>query len=100
KTLDGLTIQPTIVSLPGLQLLGAYVFPGSEAPISSIEAESSLQLLQFKYFLASYDVLRASLKQTNEVLLKEQHYTQRDLQFRAAYQGEVAAILAALAPRL
>src|SRR5437016_1526246 len=66
KTLDGLTIQPTIVSLPGLQLLGAYVFPGSEAPISSIEAESSLQLLQFKYFLASYDVLRASLKQTKE----------------------------------
>jgi hypothetical protein len=100
KALDGLTTQPTLISLPGLHLMGAYIFPGSEATISSIEAESSLQSLQFKYFLTTYDVLRASLKETNEALLKDQHYTQRDLQFRAAYQGQVAAILAALAPRL
>ncbi len=100
KALDRLTTLPTLLSLPGLHLMGAYIFPGSEAPISSTEAESSLQLLQFKYFLASYDVLRASLMETNEALLKDQHYTQRDLQFRAAYQGQIAAILAALAPRL
>jgi hypothetical protein len=99
KALDGLSTQPTLVSLPGLHLLGAYMFPGP-GTVSSIEAESSLQLLQFKYFLASYDVLRASLKETNEALVKDQHYAQRDLQFRAAYQGQVAAILAALAPRL
>ena len=100
KALDGLTTQPTLMSLPGFYLMGAYIFPGAEATMSSIEAESSLQSLQFKYFLASYDVLRASLKETNEALLKDQHYTQRDLQFRAANQGQIAAILAALAPRL
>ena len=100
KALDALTTQPTLRSLPGLHLMGAYIFPGSEATISSIEAESSLQSLQFKYFLAGYDVLRASLKETSEALLKDQHYTQRDLQFRAANQGQIAAILAALAPRL
>src|SRR5438105_385140 len=98
--LDGLTTQPTLVSLPGITLLTAYVFPGPDASISSIEAESSLESLQFKYFLAGYEVLRASLKETNEALLKDRHYTERDLQLRAAFQGQVAAILGALAPRL
>lgn len=100
KVLDGLTTQPARVSLAGFSLLTAYVFPGPDAPISSIEAESSLQSLQFKYFLIGYELLKASLPETNEVLLKDQHYTQRDLQVRAAYQGQIAAILAALAPRL
>jgi hypothetical protein len=100
KVLEGLSTQPTLMSLPGLHLMGAYIFPGAEAPISSTEAESSLQLLQFKYLLAGYDLLGASLKETDEALLKGQHYTKRDLQFRAAYQGQIAAILAALAPRL
>jgi len=68
--------------------------------MSSPEAESSLQLLQFKYFQASYEVLRASLNETDEALLKDQHYAPRDLQFRASYQGQMASILAALAPRL
>jgi hypothetical protein len=100
KVLDGLTTQPTRRSLAGFSLLTAYVFPGPDAPISSIEAESSLQSLQFKYFLIGYELLKASLTETNEVLLKDQHYTQRDLLVRAAYQGQIAAILAALAPRL
>jgi len=100
KVLDGLTTQPTRVSLAGFSLLTAYVFPGPDAPISSIEAESSLQSLQFKYFLIGYELLKASLPETSEVLLKDQHYTQRDLQVRAAYQGQIAAMLAALAPRL
>src|SRR5207248_7926728 len=78
----------------------AYVFPGPDAAANSIEAEASLQRLQFKYFLAGYDLLRGSLKETNEALMKDQHYAQRDLRFRAAYQGQIAAILAALAPRL
>src|SRR6185503_11508541 len=46
RALEGLATQPTIVSLPGLHLMGAYVFPGSEWPIPSAEVESSLQLLQ------------------------------------------------------
>jgi hypothetical protein len=99
KVIERLPTQPTLVSLPSLHMLGAYVFPGAEAPMSSMEAESSLQLLQYKYFLASYEALRASLRETNEALLKDQHYTQPELQFRAAYQAQVAAILAALAPR-
>jgi hypothetical protein len=99
KTLDSLTVQPTLVSLPALQLMTAYAFPGPATVMSSNAAESSLEALQFKYFLVGYDLLKASLGETNEFLLKQQHLTNRDVQFRAANQAMIAAILAALAPR-
>lgn len=98
KTLDGLTTRPTVMSLSGLQLLTAYVFPGPDTSMFSIEAESSLRSLQFKYFLVSYDILIMSLRETDELLLKDSRYTQGDLQFRAANQAIVAGFLAALAP--
>lgn len=100
QALDALTTQPTLSSLPGLHLLGGYVFPGGEAPAPSMDAESSRLSIQLKYFSSGYDILRASLNESNEALLREQRYTPRQLQFRGAYQAEVAAILAALAPRL
>jgi hypothetical protein len=99
KVIDRLLTQPTLVSLPSLFMLGGYVFPGAEAPMTSVDAESSLQLLQFRYFMASHDALRASLGETHEALVKNHHYTPPQLQFRAAYQAQVATILAALAPR-
>ncbi len=98
QVIDALSTQPTLLSLPGLHMLGAYVFP--EAPAPSMDAESSRLSLQYRYFSGGYDILRASLSESNEALLKDQRYTQRHLQFRGAYQAEVAAILAALAPRL
>jgi len=98
KTLDALPTQPTLVSLPTLQILTAYVFPGPETTMVSSETESSLESLQFKYFVTAYEVLKISLRETNEALLKLS-YAQRDLQYRAASQGIVASILAALAPR-
>ena len=67
--------------------------------MSSPEAESSLELLQFRYFSAGYDALTASLAETNDALVKNHHYTQPQLQFRAAYQAQLASVLAALAPR-
>jgi hypothetical protein len=99
KALDSLTVQPTIVSLPALQLMTAYAFPSSSNVLTGMEADSSLQALQYKYFLIGYDVLKISLNETNEALLK-QRYTARDVQYRGANQAMIAAILAALAPRL
>jgi len=99
KIVDGLTLQPTLVSLPAFPLLAAYVFPSPAADIPSPEAQSSLQTLQFRYFLTGVEVLRSSLIETTDVLVKEQRYTPPDLTFRAANQGLLAAILAALAPR-
>jgi hypothetical protein len=98
KELDSLTVQPTIVSLPALQLMTAYAFPSSSNVLTGMEADSSLQTLQYKYFLIGYDVLKISLSETNEALLK-QRYTARDLQYRASNQAMIAAILAALSPR-
>ena len=100
RVLDNLVFQPTLLSLPSLHLLSAYIFPWPDTPVSTLEAESSLQLLQFKFFLAAYDVLKRSLAETNEALVRDQHYAPPDLQFRAANQAQIAAILAALAPRL
>jgi hypothetical protein len=100
KVFDGLPSKPTLVSLATLQLFAAYTFPGPEAPIISVEAQSSLESLQFRYFFTGYEVLRTSLAEADEPLRLQQHYTQRDLEFRAANQAQIAAILAALAPRL
>jgi len=99
RVLDGLAAQPTIVSLSALFFMTAYVFPGRDVPARSGEAESSLQMLQYRYFTVGMDVLRASLGETNESLARDQHYAEHDLQYRAANQGQIAAILAVLAPR-
>ena len=100
RTLDGLMNKPTLVSLSALQVMTAYAFPGPESSDASPEAENSLQQLQLKYFVTSYDVLKASLSETKERLIKDYRYTEPDLQYRNANQGQIAAILAALAPRL
>ena len=99
KVIDTMITRPTLASLPGLHLLGAYVFAGAEAPPASFEAESSRQSLQYRYFTTGVEVLRASLNESNEALTKEQHLTPSQLQFRGAFQAELAAIVAALAPR-
>ena len=100
KTLDGLLNKPTLVSLSALQVMTAYAFPGPESPVSSPEAKTSLQQLQLKYFVTGYDVLKTSLNETKERLVKDYRYTEPDLLYRNANQGQIAAILAALAPRL
>jgi hypothetical protein len=95
KALDGLKAQPDVVSLSGLHLLTVYLFPEG----NTVELNSSLQSLQIQYFSTTYDVLRASLAESEAALLKDQHYTQADLRFRAMYQARVSLTLAALAPR-
>jgi hypothetical protein len=85
KVIDAMTTRPTLTSLPGLHTLGAYAFAGSEAPLPSVEAESSRQSLQARYFAAGVEVLRASLNESSETLVKDQQYSQLHLQFRSAY---------------
>ena len=99
KTLDALTFQPSSVSLSALQLLSDYAFPRAAIGAAGTEAESSLQALQFKYFVNGYEILKGSLGETNEFLLK-QGLNARDLQMRAVNQAMISVILAALAPRL
>jgi hypothetical protein len=95
KTLEGLKTQPDVVALSGLHLLSAYLFPEG----NSDQFYSSLQSLQIQYFSTAYDVLRASLAESEEVLLKDRHYSKAALSLRAMYQARIAVTLAALAPR-
>src|SRR5262249_33838582 len=95
KALDGLRARPTAVSLSALYLLTAFVFPEGRLT----EIDSSLLALQFRYFSTCHEILGASLRESNELLVKEQHYTPADLQFRTISQAQVAIVLAALAPR-
>jgi hypothetical protein len=95
KTLDVLKLQPDVVALSGLHLLTVYLFPQGD----TVELNSSLQSLQIQYFATTYDVLRASLAESEALLLKNQHYTPADFRARAMYQAQVSLTLAALAPR-
>lgn len=99
QTLDHLRSRPTIVALTGLHLLTAYVFPSEPYSADSPEAGGIGDRLRFQYFSTAYEVLKASLEETDSVLTKEKRYTEQDLRFRAIYQGQIALILAALAPR-
>ncbi|HWN11773.1 MAG TPA: hypothetical protein VNO50_21280 [Pyrinomonadaceae bacterium] len=96
KSMEGLRLQPDIVSLSGLNLLSVYLFPEG----NNVELNLSLEGLQFQYFSTSYEVLRASLAKTEENLLKERVYTKSELQRRNLYQGQLCLALAALAPRI
>lgn len=98
RTLENLRMRPTVVALPGVYMLIDYVFPSKQSfgkPITKPPDPS----LRMQYFLAAYDILQKSLGESEQLLLKEQRYTEKDLRFRSIYQGQVAGILSALAPR-
>jgi hypothetical protein len=99
RYLDLVASQPSLASLAGLFMMTAYAFPGSEGPTLSAEQQASLENVQYRYFISGREVLIASLAETTEALVREYHYNEGDLQYRAANQAQVAAILAALAPR-
>lgn len=99
QTLEQLRFRPTIVSLTGLHLLTAFVFPSEPFFADSPESGGTYERLRFQYFSIAYEVLKMSLDETDAALTKEKRYTERDLRFRAVYQGQLALVLAALAPR-
>jgi len=97
RTLENLRMRPTVVALPGAYVLIDYVFPSKQ------RFERALKLpdasLRMQYFSAAYDILQRSLGESESLLQKEKGYTERDLRFRKIYQGQMAAVLSALAPR-
>jgi hypothetical protein len=99
QTLGHIKSRPSIIALTGLHLLTAYLFPTQPYFANSPEVASSDDMLRFKYFTTAFEVLKSSLEETDAVLMKDNRYSQNDLRFRALYQGQVALVLAALAPR-
>ncbi|HEX8635510.1 MAG TPA: hypothetical protein VF703_15295 [Pyrinomonadaceae bacterium] len=97
--LETLKTRPTAVSLPGLHLLSDYVFPSSYGAELSALTHPPDEALRQRYFSAAYEVLRRSLQETEASLIRDAKYSEKDLRFRSLYQGQVALIIAALAPR-
>jgi hypothetical protein len=97
RTLEHLRVRPTVVALPGVYLLIDYVFPSKQSFGRSIKPPDAS--LRMQYFSAAYDLLKRSLQESESVLRKEEGYTEKDLRFRSIYQGQIAAVLSALAPR-
>lgn len=99
RTLEKLKARPTAMSLPSLYLLVDYVFPASYVDATAATVNAPSEMLQVQYFSTSYDVLKKSLTEAEELLLKEQRYTRNDLLFRSIYQSQLAGVVATLAPQ-
>jgi hypothetical protein len=98
RTLETLKARPTVIALPGVYVLADYVFPSVQGfgnPITRPPDPS----LRMQYVSTAYEILQKSLAESESMLQREEKYTQKDLRFRRIYQGQVAALLSALAPR-
>lgn len=98
RTLESLGKRPTVVALPAVYLLVDYVFPDPQSVDTLIGLPDAS--LQMYYFSTAYELLQKSLEELESQLRKEQGYSEKDLRFRSLFQGQVAAVLSALAPRL
>lgn len=96
RTLEALQARPTVIALSGVHVLSDYVFPTRQM---AGRANPPDETLRGQYFSAAYTILQRSLQESEAVLQRKQRYTAADLRLRSLYQGPVAAILAALAPR-
>lgn len=99
RTLERLNARPTVVSLPSLYLLVDYIFPASNVDPNAASVNTPSRFLQRQYFSTAYNVLNKSLRESEEVLTKENGYTKPDLRFRSIYQGQLAEVVVMLAPR-
>ncbi len=96
RTLETLQERPTVIALSGVHVLSDYVFPAQQMMGKTDPPDETLR---GQYFSAAYAILQRSLQESETVLRRKQQYTAADLRLRSLYQGPVAAILAALAPR-
>lgn len=99
RTLDTLKMRPTVLSLPSLYLLVDYVFPASNVDPNAATVNPPSQMLRAQYFSTAYVVLRRSLEESDNLLMKEQVHSTNDLRFRSMFQSQLTEVLTTLAPR-
>ncbi len=97
QTLDSLKTRPTLIALSGLFLLIDYLFP-SQLTFAESFSQQPDDSLRIRFFSTAHEVLKTSLEESGASLKKDQGYTDSDFRMRAIYQGNIAAVLAALAP--
>lgn len=99
RALENFLNQPRTVALIGLNTLVAYLFPYTPSPAASPEVAESDENLRFQFMSVGYQILKESLTESDEFLIKEQQLSKQSLGFRTFSQAMLAAILTALAPR-
>lgn len=99
NALDRFQNQPPTLALFGLGHLTPYLFPMSPSPYISPDAAESDETLRQQYFSTAYAVLKQSLMERDEDLIKIQKYSQQTLNLRKFLQATVTGILVALSPR-
>lgn len=97
QTLDTLRARPTLIALSGLFSLVDYLFP-SQLTFAESFSQQPDDSLRIRFFSTAYDVLKTSIAESTDFLKKEQGYTGSDFRMRDVYQGNIAVVLAALAP--
>jgi len=98
RTLEILRVRPTVIALPGVYVLSDYMFPSMQSFGKPVARPPDISLLM-QYISTAYEILQKSLVESESALQREGRYTEKDLRFRRVYQGQVAALLSALAPR-
>jgi hypothetical protein len=91
--------QSPTTALTGLGYVSSYIFPLNPLPATSPEIETSDENLRIQFVSVGYLIIKRTLAETNEFLIKEQRFDQKSLGLRTTQQAILAATLAALAPR-
>lgn len=99
QVMESLNSQPRTLSVLGLTTLASYLFPLTPLPITSPEIEESDENLYLQFISTGYPLLKESLAESDDFLIKEQQLPKESLRFRPVTQAMLSAILAALSER-
>ena len=99
RAIESFNRQPRTVAVIGLNTLIAYLFPYTPLPAVSPEVIESDENLRFQFMSTGYQILKESLAESNDFLVKEQQLSAKSLDFRGFSQAMLAAILTTLSTR-
>ncbi|MGH7889328.1 MAG: hypothetical protein ACRENF_02110, partial [Thermodesulfobacteriota bacterium] len=99
QTTERFDNQSPTIALVGIGTMAGYLFPLTPSPVISLESSESDENLRQQYMFSGYRVLKRSLEETNESLIKGQNFNNRALTLRTFNQALTAGILAEMSSR-
>lgn len=96
RVMENINHQPRTVAVFGLTALASYLFPLTPLPANSSEIEESAENLHLQFMSVGYQILKESLVESDDFIIKEQQLPKEGLRFRPVSQATLAAILATL----
>lgn len=96
RMLENFNRQPRTIAIIGLTGLSDYIFPLIPFTPLSGESPEADETLHLQFMSVGYPILKESLAETDEFLIREQQFTKESLKFRPLFQAFLAGTLAAL----